>query len=320
MTTSLNEPRDPGSRVRARIPLTPASRTSSSQRRRRRYLGGTVGFLAPAAIVLAIFRLVPVAYGVYLSLTSWNGFSAPQFTGLANYRELLHDPTLHAAVENNLLILIAVPVWVLFPQALAVLIHERPVLGKALKIAFVIPTLVSPALLGLCFSLVLGYDGPVNTVLRAVGLKSLALQWLADPQLVLWCFVAIMIYATFGIGVLFFSAGLATIDPDLHDAAAIDGASRWQRYRHVTVPHLRPVTEFWSVVVMITVFTATFPLLYTLTGGGPGNRSTTIDLYIYQTAFESHEPSYATALGMVTFVVVFVFILLQLAIIRRRQS
>ncbi|CAN5347373.1 sugar ABC transporter permease [soil metagenome] len=275
-------------------------------------------FIAPAVILLAIFRIVPIFYGIYLSFTSWSGLGAPRFSGPDNYIRMLTDPTLHQAVLNNLVIACAIPVWVAFPLLIAVLIHEGGRYSGVLKVAFVVPNLVSPALLGLCFSLLLGLDGPINIGLVTLGLHPI--EWLANSSTVLWSVVGILIYSSFGVGVLFYSAGLASIDASLTEAAAIDGANWFQRLWYVTIPHLRSVTLFWTVVVLTAATTATFPLIYTLTGGGPGRATTTIDVYIFQLAFQFQKPAYATAIGLVTFVVVFAVILTLFGLSRRRNA
>lgn len=275
-------------------------------------------FVAPAGILLIVFRVIPVLYGLYLSFTSWSGLGEPKFTGLQNYIRMFADPTLQQAVVNNLLIVCAIPVWVALPLLIAVLIHESGRYAGILKVAFVVPALVSPALLGLCFSLLLGLDGPINIALANLGLPTV--EWLANAQTVLWAVVGILIYSSFGVGVLFYSAGLASIDSSLTDAAAIDGANWGQRLRYVVIPHLSSVTLFWTVVVLTAATTATFPLIYTLTGGGPGRATTTVDVYIFQLAFQFQKPAYATVIGVVAFVVVFAIILVLFRFSRRRAD
>lgn len=288
------------------------------KKRRLRHDPRVLLFVLPAAALLIIFRVVPVFYGIYLSLTSWSGLGQPKFSGFENYLRLFSDPTVAQAAINNLLIVCAVPVWVALPLLLAVLIHEGAWPGGILKVAFVIPNLVSPALLGLCFGLLLGLDGPINILLGSIGLQPI--EWLANSNTVLGAVVFVLIYASFGVGVLFFSAGLASIDDSLIDAASIDGANWIQRLWYVTIPHLRSVTLFWTVIVLTAATTATFPLIYTLTGGGPGRATTTIDLYIFQLAFQFQKPAYATALGVVTFVVVFAVILVLFRLSRRKSN
>lgn len=301
-------------------PTTAPARSVAPQRRQSsRWLLGWA-LLGPAVLVMFVFRVLPVAYGAYLSLTDWSGFAEPEIIGLNNYTRMFGDDRLKEAVLNNLTVLLVLPVFVFMPLVLAVLIHEGAWLGKFLKVAYMIPTLIAPALLGLMFTLVLGPEGPVNQVLGATGLESVRNNWLADPDTVLLAFIAILVWGGFGTGVLLFSAGLASVDQALYDAAALDGAGWWHRLRHITVPLLGRVTLFWSVIVFIALTTATFPLLQTLTGGGPGHETTTIDLYIYQLAFQARQSGYATAIAMTSFVVILLVIMLSVYVQRRRQG
>jgi ABC-type sugar transport system permease subunit len=277
-------------------------------------------YVIPALILLAIFRVLPVFEGVYLSFTDWDGYTSPTWAGWANYRHLVRDPILGTAVRNTGLVLLSFPVWVALPLVLAIILFERPVIGRYLKIAYLIPTLISPAMLGLCFTLILGYQGPVNSLLRAIGLESLSHQWLVDPATVLWAFVAILIWGAFGTGVLFYVSALASVDVVMWEAAELDGAGWLTRLWYVTLPLLRPVVEFWSVVVVVIMLTSTFGLLFTLTRGGPGHASTTLDFYLYQVAFVDNEPSYAAALGVAMFILVAAVIMLQLRVMRRGRE
>lgn len=274
-------------------------------------------FILPAAVVITVFRIAPVLRGFWLSLTEWSGVSDPSFIGFANYIQLAHDPVVRAAILNNLIIFATVPIWVALPLVLAVLLREFPRVGQLFKLAFLIPMLLSPVVLGMMFGLVLGYDGPLNILLRSVGLGDVAQAWIAAPDTALPTFIAILIWSTLGTGVLFYSAGLADVDISLYEAASIDGAGWWRKLLNVTIPHLRSVIEFWFILCLIASFTATFPLLYVMTGGGPGRVTTTLDLLIYQTAFGQNELGYSSALGMVAFLLVLVVVIIYFSVTRR---
>lgn len=276
-----------------------------------------LAFMLPAALVIIVFRIAPVVRGFWLSLTDWSGVSDPQFVGLDNYIQLAQDPVVRAAILNNLIIFATVPIWVTFPLVLAVLLREFPRVGQLFKLAFLIPMLLSPVVLGMMFGLVLGYDGPLNMLLRSVGLGDVAQAWIAAPDTAFPTFIAILIWSTLGTGVLFYSAGLADVDISLYEAASIDGAGWWRKLFNVTIPHLRPVIEFWFILCLIASFTSTFALLYVMTGGGPGRVTTTLDLLIYQTAFGQNELGYSSALGMVAFLLVLVVVVIYFTITRR---
>ncbi len=277
-------------------------------------------FILPAAVVITVFRIAPVLRGFWLSLTDWSGISDPSFIGFANYIQLAQDPVVRAAILNNLIIFATVPIWVALPLVLAVLLREFPRVGQLFKLAFLIPMLLSPVVLGMMFGLVLGYDGPLNILLRSVGLGNVAQAWIAAPDTALPTFIAILIWSTLGTGVLFYSAGLADVDISLYEAASIDGAGWWRKLLNVTIPHLRSVIEFWFILCLIASFTATFPLLYVMTGGGPGRVTTTLDLLIYQTAFGQNELGYSSALGMVAFLLVLVVVIIYFSLTRRLSA
>ncbi len=292
------------------------SRRPASRRRWVRWAPAVL-FLAPAVAILAVFRVLPFVYAGYYSLTEWDGIEPPTFVGVDNYARLLSDPVALEAIKNTGLLVLTLPLWIFLPMAIAILVHEGMWLGRAIRLALVIPILLSPAIIGLYFSLVLRLDGPVNELLGAIGLGGLATEWLAEPHTVMPAFLTIALWGALGLGTLFYGAGLASLDDELYEAAAIDGASTLQRVRHVTIPHLRPVAVFWSLFVLISFFTAMFPLLFTLTSGGPGHRSTTIDLYIYQAAFENFDFGYSAALGTSVLLLVAVLAVIQLRLIAR---
>lgn len=289
-------------------------------RRLRRRVLLPVAFLAPALAVLVVFRLWPMAQAFYLSFTHWDGISSPEWIGLDNYRFLAEDPTFLTALRNNLLLLLALPVWVILPLMVAMILHGRVPGWRFFRLAFFLPALLSPVVIGVFFSIMLRADGPVNSILDAVGLGGLAHAWLADPSTALTAVIVIIIWATFGIGVLIFLSALGTVDPDLVDAAKVDGASWLQTQRDVVFWEVLPVVEFWTVISLISVFTALFPFIFTLTGGGPGYATYILDFDIYQEAFGNGALGYASAIGVVLFFVVLVLALIQMRLFRRRTA
>ena len=168
--------------------------------------------------------------------------------------------------------------------------------------------------------MILGLNGPVNTLLGNVGLGGLVRPWLADYSTSLWVVGAIMIWASFGIGALIFTAALGNVDPELVDAATVDGASWLRVQRDVVFWAILPVIEFWTIIVMILVFTSTFGFIFTLTNGGPGYSTTTIDFLIYQEAFDTGRPGYASAIGVFLFGLVLVLVTLQVTVFRRKRE
>ena len=277
-------------------------------------------FVAPALALLAVFRLWPMGEAFYLAFTHWDGFSSPTSVGWQNFQYLRHDPVFRSALVNNLLMLLAVPVWIIFPFLVASILHSRPWGWRVFRLAFFLPALLSPVIIGVFFSIMLREDGPVNDVLRGVGLGSLARPWLVDTNTALVALVAIIIWASFGIGVLIFLAALGSVTPEVLEAARVDGASWLRTQRHVVFWELLPIIEFWAVIVLISTFTAVFPFVYTLTNGGPGYSTYILDFDVYQEAFGSSSLGYASAIGVVLFLIVLVLVSIQLALSRRSEA
>jgi ABC-type sugar transport system permease subunit len=273
-----------------------------------RLLGSTIVasllFLLPALIILIVFRLVPIEQAFHLSFTRWNGAGEPEWIGLANFEQVLRDPVFWAALRNNLLVLLFLPLWVIAPLLIAAILHSGVPGAKFFRLMVFLPAVLSPVVIGAYFNVLLKYNGALNTFLRDIGFGAFAHQWLNDPNTVLATMVLIFIWATLGIGALIFLAALAQVNPELYDAAEIDGASWWRRQRDITIPETRRTIEFWAVFVMISTFTTVFPFVFTLTRGGPGYSTYLLDYYVYDAAFFGGSFGYASAIGMVLLIIV----------------
>jgi ABC-type sugar transport system permease subunit len=273
-----------------------------------RLFGSTVAasllFLAPALIILIVFRLVPIEQAFHLSFTRWNGAGQPEWIGLANFEQVLKDPVFWTALRNNLFVLLFLPLWVVAPLIVAVILHSGVPGAKFFRLMVFLPAVLSPVMIGAYFNVLLKYNGALNTFLGDIGLGFLRHQWLNDPTTVLATMVLIFIWATLGIGALIFLAALAQVNPELHDAAEIDGANWLQRQRVITLPETRRTIEFWTIFVMISTFTTVFPFVFTLTRGGPGYSTYLLDYYVYDVAFFGGSFGYASAIGMVLFIIV----------------
>jgi len=271
-----------------------------------------VVFLLPVLVVLAILRVWPTLEMVRLSVQEWNGFTDATWTGLSNFSQLFQDPLFWTALRNNAFVVLAGPVWVLFPLAVALPLHRRIRGWRFFRLVFVLPIVISTVFIGLSFKVLLSYDGPINSMLRSTGLDWLARQWLTQTSTALLSLILLSIWATFGIGLLIFWTALDNVDTELYAAARVDGASPIQIYRYITIPAIRPALETWSVIVVILTFTNLFPLVYSLTSGGPGRSTQVLEYNIYQSAFQNSEYGYASAMGVVLFLLVLALILLTL--------
>lgn len=287
---------------------------------RRRVALAPALFVAPAVLLLVIFRVLPIIEAFYLSLTRWNGFTDPVFIGFANFVDLVGDPAFKTALVNNGVILLTLPLWIILPFLVAAVLYTQIPGWRFFRTAFFMPAIISPVIIGIFFEVMLRFDGPLNIILREVGLGWLARQWLVDLSTALPLLIAVVVWATFGIGVLIFLAALQGIDPQLLDAARVDGASWLQTQRYVVIPDIQPVVEFWTIVMLILSFTGIFPFVFTLTGGGPGHATSVIELRIYLAAFQSGSLGYASAIGVVLLGIVLVVVALALTWLRRERA
>lgn len=275
--------------------------------------------LAPAIVLLGWLMIWPLGDAIRLAFTSWDGFSAPQGIGIDNFEELLDDSRFKESLLHNLIIAATLPIWVAVPYAIAWGLQAKIWGWRFFRLAFFLPAVLSPVVFGLYYGLVLKPDGPLNSALRSIGLGGLAREWLNDPGLTLAVVIAILIWAIFGVGVLIFLSALSSLDREVIDAAHVDGASGWQIQRHVVFWQLLPVIEFWTILIIIVSFTSVFPLIYTLTQGGPGFSTYTVDFDLYQEAFTGGNLGYASAIGVVLLVVIAIVAGLTMALLRARR-
>jgi ABC-type sugar transport system permease subunit len=284
----------------------------------RRVLVPTL-LLLPALALLIWLMAYPAGDAFRLSLTNWDGFSSPQSVGLQNFSDLLHDKQFKESVLHNLAIVAAMPIWIGLPYALAWGLYTKIPGWRFFRFAFFLPVVLSPVVIGVYYGIVLRPTGPFNGLLRAIGLGSFAHDWLNEPSIALPVVIGIIIWSTFGIGVLIFLSGLSNLDTEQIDAARVDGASAWQIQRHVIFWQLLPVTEFWAVLIVIASFTAFFPLIFTLTHGGPGSSTYTVDFDLYQEAFTSGRLGYSAAIGVALLLMIAVMAGATLALLRLRR-
>lgn len=273
-------------------------------------------YLAPAlAVLLAVFAY-PLVHLIVLSLQRPQAGQAV-FIGLTNYQLLFRDAVFLQAVRNNLRLLLTVPITVGLALLLAVFLFERIKGWRLYRTTLFLPYLLPITAVGLVFSYIFQLSGVLNDFLRAAGLGGLAQDWLGSTALALPTVMFVIIWKEVGFGVVLFLARLMSVEEELFDAARVDGANWWQLQRHVTIPQLATVIEFFTVISIITVLSWVFGYVYVMTGGGPGNATMVTELYVYLMGFRYNQMNLAAAVSVLLLLVTGVFIFLELRLRER---
>jgi raffinose/stachyose/melibiose transport system permease protein len=297
-----------------------ATRRRPGPRTRTRWLTIAL-FVLPALILYAIFVLLPIVQAMQYSLYKWNGLTPlTDFVGLENYVTAVNSRSFTISVGNNLLILfLSLFIQIPFSLALAVLLNRRfP--GRAMfRVLFFLPYVLSEAVTGIVFSLLLQPDSVLDSTLANAGLEGLVQDWLGDSTLVMITMFVIITWKYFGFHMIIMLAGLQGIPRELEEAAYIDGADRRTAFRYVTLPLLGPtirVSIFLSMIGALQLF----DLVWVMTGGGPVNASSTMAIAMFKAGFRSHEFGYGSALAVILFLFCLVVALLYQRFVLRRDT
>ncbi len=277
--------------------------------------------LGPALLLFVGFVLVPIGVAAYYSLYDWQGFgSLTDFVGLGNYRDLLTGGVFQGAVLHNLVIVVLSLVVQLPISVAMALLLNRKLRGRAvLRLVVFAPYVLAEATTAVTWLLILQPGGFVDQLLSGLGLHGLIRLWLADPRVVLLTLFVVITWKYIGFGIILLLAGLQGIPRELHEAAALDGASAWQAIRSVVLPLLGPTIRIWiflSVIGSLQIF----DVVWIMTLGGPANASTTMATYLIDHGFKRYEFGYGTAVAVVLFIICFAFALLYQRFALRRDT
>ncbi|MEU1512151.1 sugar ABC transporter permease [Streptomyces sp. NPDC005811] len=284
-------------------------------------------FLLPGALAFLAVVIVPFLVNTGVSFTDWQGVGSPSWSGLANYRELLDDAEFWASFRHSLFMVVAmaaIPTALGLVLAAALFDHVGKHFGSritaVLRACFYLPQVLPIAVAGIVWSWILAPDdGALNTFLNAVGLGGRQRDWLGDPDFALYSVMGVMVWVQIGFPLVIFMAGLQRVDPQLHEAAELDGAGWWNRFRHVTLPQLRPeisVVLTWCTIAALKVFGA----VYVLTKGGPGGATDVPSYFSFTTFFEKTQVGYGAAISTVLTVIILALALIGLGLQTRAED
>lgn len=267
----------------------------------------SIPYLAPAVILYGVFLLYPMLDSIRLSFFTWSGYAteAQEFVGLRNYHYLLtQDAVFWRALRNSMIwvaLSVAIPMVISLLMALA--LNQRIWGRNAFRSVFYIPSVFASITVAAIWRWIYNPTlGALNEALTAVGLGDLTHEWLGDPDTALYSIFIASVWQGVGFNMVLFLAGLQQVPAELVDAARVDGANRWQVFRNVTLPALRPTTV---VVVILTIINSlkVYDLVVGMTGGGPAQSSQVLALWSYQQSFSNHNFGAGGAVATVLLIV-----------------
>ncbi len=276
--------------------------------------------MIPGALLLIVFMAYPFFLGIWLSLTDSAIGSLGEFIGLRNFKDLLSDSIFHQTTRNTFVYaLVTVPFKAILGLGLALVLNNRMRFSNPIRAAVMMPWIVPTALSSLGWFMI--FDpvfSPISWLLRDFGIIHKNINFLGDPNLA----IASVCLANIWRGVPFFGiiilAGLQAVPQELHEAAAIDGANAWYRFRHVTIPGIKGVVLIASLLSVIWTF-ADFQLIYVLTKGGPANQTHIFGTYAYQIGLSATEIGVGAAIALYMFPILAFFAILLLIYLRKEQ-
>jgi multiple sugar transport system permease protein len=278
-------------------------------------------FLSPFLLSFALFSLFPLVASFALSFLDWSPLTPDRaaLVGVDHYARALREPRFWGALRTTLIFVAGtIPVTTCIALGLALLVR-RPLprgLRTVFRSGFFVPSVVSMVVISLIWKNLYAPFGQLNGLLALVGLP--AQRWLLDPTLALPAIMAMDVWASAGYYMILYLAGLETIPGELYEAASLDGAGFWGRFRHVTWPGLKPMTLFILVINTMRSFQI-FVEVFVMTGGGPMRSTETVVLYLYDAAFHRFEMSYASAVAYLLFAILAVLSLIELRWLKSEQ-
>jgi len=271
------------------------------------------GFLLPNLLGFLAFTAIPLVFSLVMAFTNWEmtATRGPEFVGLANFGDLLHDRRFWHFLSNTAYLMMGIPLSIAGSVLLAVILSQKLRGLVFWRTLYYLPTITSGVALFLLWKTIYNPEfGPLNSFLRSamagLGIEAKPPDWLLDVD---WAKPAIMLMGIWtaigGTNMLLYLAALSNVPPELTEAAAIDGAGPWARFRHVTWPQLAPTTFFIIVMSCIGGLQGGFEQARVMTNGGPAESTVTLGYHIYIKGFEEFQLGYASAIAWVLFVVIF---------------
>ncbi len=266
-------------------------------------------FLLPALLAFAITAFFPIAQAFYLSFTNYDFITKPSFIGWQNYINLWSDRNFWQVLLNTLIYLVcAVPLLIVIPLFLAILVNQKLRGIQFFRVIYYFPVVISVVVAGLAWKWIYAENGLLNYFISLfsslISWESIKINWLTDSKTAIFAVIAVTVWRGLGYYMVIYLAGLQSIPKDLYEAAAIDGSDGWLKHFDITIPLLKPYIILVAVMSSIASMKV-FEEVFIMSRGGPANSTKTIVYYLYEKGFGSLEMGYASAIGIVIFVGIF---------------
>jgi raffinose/stachyose/melibiose transport system permease protein len=302
----------------------PHNRSSTESRRRgarpELISFGRWWWAAPGLLVVLLVQYAATLAGGFFSLTDYTGIGRFKFTGIDNFVAIFQDPVVLGVIGNTLVYAVAQMVGVtVLGLLLALALHRGLKSRYILRAVIFLPIALSPLAVSYVWKYIFQYDGLLNQTLAAVGLGDLQRVWLGDPKYAIWTIVSVTIWQGVGLSMVIFLAGLARVPHELEEAASLDRANLWQRFRHVTLPAIAPSVSAVTLLTLVFGLRLFDPIL-ALTAGGPVSSTKNLALMVYQEAFTHGKFGYGAALSLILTVIILIFAIIQQFIVRDRTE
>jgi raffinose/stachyose/melibiose transport system permease protein len=265
----------------------------------------------PGIVLVIAIHYVATGIGGFFAFTNWTGIGSFKIVGWQNFEAIFQDPTKLGALTNTLFlafgsVLLGNVGGLIIALGLNRLLKTRYIL----RTLFFMPVVLSPLATAYVWKYIFDFDGPINVFLTSIGAGDLAKPWLADPQWAVWTVLVVLVWGSTGFAMVIFMAGLASVPVEVEEAAAIDGANLWQRFRNVTLPAIRPAIAIATTLGIVQGLRVFDPIM-ALTNGGPAGATETLATQVYKQAFALGNFGGGAALALVLAAIILFFAVIQ---------
>lgn len=277
--------------------------------------------IIPALVIYCLFSIIPIFISFYYSFMSWNGFSAMEFIGLANFIEIFQDNIFWLSVRNNIFVVLA-SVFGQIPIALclALLLNRKVKAAKFFRTIGFMPVVISTVVISITWKMIYNSEyGMINNFLELIGLGFIKQNWLGDPDTVMIAICVTIIWQFVGLYFIIFLSALQTVPQEILEAADLDGATEWTKTRYIILPYIRNIILV-AVVLCISGSLKTFDLIYVMTSGGPAHSSEVMATYMYDKTFGGLRYGYGSAISVLIFVFSMTLIAISQKVFGKRAS